>query len=220
MNRFFCKFLQQMLGVLSSSFCKGPNRFLGWSLLRTDLRRPERGEGCFREAAGKLPRPRPGGDRHGGGNKDRSGLSSDDDMPPLPTGGSENKDSGVDGDGENDSSMEEQSAPAAGRVPVEPLATMRAVLPVAAPAPCPPRAPPRRPDQKSSGTKKDPFCRRCGRYKQSDPLARGKHAKRKGKSTRSFCRVHPSDYEPTYPKQGYECTVEDVPFCAAGVELD
>lgn len=69
----------------------------------------------------------------------------------------------------------------------------------------------KKPDQRSSNTRSDPRCRRCGRLKQSDPVAKGKHANRKRKTTAAFCRVDPSDYLPGYPKGGYESIERERP---------
>jgi len=70
----------------------------------------------------------------------------------------------------------------------------------------PPTQPARfqRVDLSSSGTYKDPFCRRCGRYKKSDPVANGKHSSSVKRSDPRFCRVDPELYMPGYPRPGYE----------------
>ena len=67
----------------------------------------------------------------------------------------------------------------------------------------------RRVDLSSGGTYKDPRCRRCGRYKVSDPIARGKHefGRGIGRDHWRFCKVAPDDYMPGYPKPGYETRI-------------
>ena len=58
--------------------------------------------------------------------------------------------------------------------------------------------------RKNQGTKIDPRCKRCGRLKKSDPLAQGKHRSNVSKTTAQYCTVAKQDYEPGYPKHGYE----------------
>ena len=62
-----------------------------------------------------------------------------------------------------------------------------------------------RPDRLGANTKKDPRCRRCGRLKQSDPVAAQKHGNRVSRYSLAFCTVNAADYKPGYPKHGYEC---------------
>ena len=56
----------------------------------------------------------------------------------------------------------------------------------------------------TEGTKKDPLCKRCGRRKNSDRIAAGKHGHRVKRNTARFCRVSPDDYETGYPKKDYQ----------------
>ena len=58
--------------------------------------------------------------------------------------------------------------------------------------------------RKNQGTKIDPRCKRCGELKKSDPLAQGKHRRNVSKATAQYCTVAKQDYEPGYPKHGYE----------------
>jgi len=64
------------------------------------------------------------------------------------------------------------------------------------------KKPPVKPDRENAGSKKDPRCKRCGRLKQSDPIAKGKHGNRVSKDSEAYCRVDEEQYLAGYPKRG------------------
>lgn len=56
----------------------------------------------------------------------------------------------------------------------------------------------------TEGTYTDPLCKRCGRRKNSDRIAAGKHGHRVKKNSARYCRVSPEDYETGFPLDGYQ----------------